>query len=232
MNLLLETHDLSKKYGKKLALDHVSLQIRSGRIIGLIGPNGSGKTTLIKLINGLLVPSSGEALIEGKHPGVESKRITSHLPDQSYLAGWQTPAQAISMFRDMYSDFDAIKAEKMAQSLQLSLKKPIRTMSKGMQEKLQLVLVMSRDARLYLLDEPLAGVDPAARDFIMRTILANYRLDATLIISTHLIQDMENVLDEVIILKNGALHMHDSVDALRNARHMSLDQIFREEFKC
>lgn len=232
MNTLLETRNLSKAYGKKQALRNISLQIQSGKLIGLIGPNGSGKSTLIKLINGLLVPSSGEILVEGKHPGVESKRCISYLPDRSYLADWQTPAQAMGMFRDMYLDFDMEKAKDMAQSLCIDLKKPLRTMSKGMQEKLQLILVMSRDAKLYILDEPLAGVDPAARDFIMRTILSNYRSDATLIISTHLIQDMENVLDEVIILKDGTLFTHSAVDALRDSRHMSLDQIFREEFKC
>jgi hypothetical protein len=232
MNTLLETRNLSKAYGKKQALRDISLQIQSGKLIGLIGPNGSGKSTLIKLINGLLVPSSGEILVEGKHPGVESKRCISYLPDRSYLADWQTPAQAMGMFRDMYLDFDMKKAKDMAQSLCIDLKKPLRTMSKGMQEKLQLILVMSRDAKLYILDEPLAGVDPAARDFIMRTILSNYRSDATLIISTHLIQDMENVLDEVIILKDGTLFTHSAVDALRDSHHMSLDQIFREEFKC
>ncbi len=232
MNTLLETRNLSKAYGKKQALRDISLQIQSGKLIGLIGPNGSGKSTLIKLINGLLVPSSGEILVEGKHPGVESKRCISYLPDRSYLADWQTPAQAMRMFRDMYLDFDMEKAKDMAQSLCIDLKKPLRTMSKGMQEKLQLILVMSRDAKLYILDEPLAGVDPAARDFIMRTILSNYRSDATLIISTHLIQDMENVLDEVIILKDGTLFTHSAVDALRDSHHMSLDQIFRGEFKC
>lgn len=232
MNTLLETRNLSKAYGKKQALRDISLQIQSGKLIGLIGPNGSGKSTLIKLINGLLVPSSGEILVEGKHPGVESKRCISYLPDRSYLADWQTPAQAMGMFRDMYLDFDMKKAKDMAQSLCIDLKKPLRTMSKGMQEKLQLILVMSRDAKLYILDEPLAGVDPAARDFIMRTILSNYRSDATLIISTHLIQDMENVLDEVIILKDGTLFTHSAVDALRDSHHMSLNQIFREEFKC
>lgn len=232
MSTLLETRDLTKKYGKKTALENISLQIDSGKIVGLIGPNGSGKTTLIKLINGLLTPSSGEVLIEGIRPCARTKAVISYLPDQSYLAGWQTPKQAISMFADMYPDFDPGKALEMADSLKLELRKPISAMSRGTREKLQLTLVMSRNAKLYILDEPLAGVDPAARDFVLRTILSCYSPGASLIMSTHLIQDMENVLDEVVILSDGQLHTHAAADALRDRRQLSLDQIFREEFKC
>ncbi|HEY9575864.1 MAG TPA: ABC transporter ATP-binding protein [Lachnospiraceae bacterium] len=228
----LECKNLSKQYKKKMALNNISLTIDEGKIIGLIGPNGAGKTTLIKLINGLLTPSGGEILIDGKAPGIESKSIISYLPDKTYLSSWQTVHQAISMFADFYPDFDRSRAYHMVEKLKLDPSQTLKTMSKGTQEKVQLLLVMSRRAKLYILDEPIAGVDPAARDYILTTILNNYQQDATILISTHLISDVENILDEVIILKNNKLYLHDTIDAIREKHGSSVDTLFREVFKC
>ena len=228
----LECKNLSKQYKKKMALNNISLTIDEGKIIGLIGPNGAGKTTLIKLINGLLTPSDGEILIDGKAPGIESKSIISYLPDKTYLSSWQTVHQAISMFADFYPDFDRSRAYHMVEKLKLDPSQTLKTMSKGTQEKVQLLLVMSRRAKLYILDEPIAGVDPAARDYILTTILNNYQQDATILISTHLISDVENILDEVIILKNNKLYLHDTIDAIREKHGSSVDTLFREVFKC
>lgn len=232
MGILLECRHLTKNYKHGKGIHDLTLTLESGKITGLIGPNGSGKTTLIKLINGLLTPTEGEILINGFPPGVESKSIISYLPDRTYLPGWQTGEQVICLFRDMFEDFQEDKARTMASSLQLDLDVPLRTLSKGTQEKFQLILVMSRKARLYILDEPLVGVDPAARDFILETILGNYDPSASILLSTHLIQDVENMLDDIIILQNGSLHTAASADDLRIRYNTSLDQLFRETFKC
>lgn len=229
---LVECRELTKKYGSKYALNGLNLSLESGKIIGLIGPNGSGKTTLIKLLNGLLVPASGEISIDGHSPGIETKKIISYLPDQTYLASWQSADQIINTFTDFYSDFDAAKAREMLKEMNIKLSDKISTLSKGMSEKLQLALVMSRNARLYILDEPLGGVDPAAREYILHTILTNYSDGASLLISTHLVSDVEKILDDVIMLKEGKVHLHMSAEAMRSNYNMSLDEMFKEEFRC
>ena len=229
---LLECKGLSKNYGGKFALHDVNLQIEPGRIVGLLGPNGSGKTTLIKLVNGLLVPNGGEVLIEGKKPSPETKTIVSYLPERIALDEQMTAQQAVNFYADFYADFRRDAAEEMIANLGLDAAQRIKTMSKGTKEKLQLILVMSRSARLYLLDEPIGGVDPATRDYILRTIITNYNGDASVIISTHLIADVEQVLDEVIFLRDGCLALHDTVDHIRDERGESVDALFREVFRC
>jgi ABC-2 type transport system ATP-binding protein len=232
MSTLLECKNLSKRYEKGMALSDLTLKLESGRIIGLLGPNGSGKTTLLKLINGLLVPTSGEVRILGNTPGVETKSVISYLPDQTYLSANQKVTQIIDTFADFYADFDRSRAYHMLQKLNIQPSERLKTMSKGTQEKVQLILVMSRRAKLYCLDEPIAGVDPAARDYILTTILNNYAEDATILISTHLIQDIENILDEVVVLQNGKLKLQASVEDIRMERGVSIDTMFREVFKC
>ena len=232
MSELLTCEGLTKHYGAKTALDGVDLHIGFGKIVGLLGPNGSGKTTLIKLANGLLQPDSGSIRIAGMKPGVESKAIVSYLPDADWLPGWMRVEQLVKMFRDFYADFDPAKANEMLEKLELSPKAPLKSLSKGNKEKVQLILAMSRNARLYLLDEPIGGVDPAARDYILHTILSNYSKDATVLISTHLIEDIEPVLDEAIFLKEGTVFAHRSVDEIRENEGMSVDAYFREVFKC
>ncbi len=229
---VVECRGLSKKYKGTLALKQVDLQLERGKIIGLVGPNGSGKTTLIKLINGLLVPTEGELLINGIAPGTETKARVSYLPDNNYLSNWMNVTQMIEFYGDFYSDFNKEKAYAMLDSLGLNPKQKFKTMSKGMKEKVQLVLVMSREADLYCLDEPIAGVDPAARDFILRTIIANYAEGATVLISTHLIADVEKVLDEVVFIRNGEVIRHAAVEEIREQYDRSVDALFREEFKC
>lgn len=229
---VVECRGLSKKYSSFSALNRVDLKLERGKIIGLVGPNGSGKTTLIKLINGLLVPTEGEILINGMTPGPETKARVSYLPDNNYLSNWMKVEEMIEFYGDFYSDFDAKKAYAMLDSLGLNPKQKFKTMSKGMKEKVQLVLVMSRDADLYCLDEPIAGVDPAARDYILRTIIANYAEGATVLISTHLIADVERVLDEVVFIRNGEVIRHTEVEELREQYDRSVDALFREEFKC
>ena len=229
---ILECKALTKRYGGKSALEGVELSIEPGRIVGLLGPNGSGKTTLIKLANGLLTPTSGEILIDGKAPSPETKAIVSYLPDAAWLPDWMRVEQLVEMFRDFYADFDPAKANEMLEKLELSPKAPLKSLSKGNKEKVQLILAMSRNARLYLLDEPIGGVDPAARDYILHTILSNYSKDATVLISTHLIEDIEPVLDEAIFLKEGTVFAHRSVDEIRENEGMSVDAYFREVFKC
>ena len=229
---LLECKGLSKNYGGKFALHDVNLQIEPGRIVGLLGPNGSGKTTLIKLVNGLLVPNGGEVLIEGKKPSPETKTIVSYLPERIALDEQMTAQQAVNFYADFYADFRRDPAEEMIANLGLDAAQRIKTMSKGTKEKLQLILVMSRSAKLYLLDEPIGGVDPATRDYILRTIITNYNEDASVIISTHLIADVEQVLDEVIFLRDGCLVLHDTVDHIRDKRGESVDALFREVFRC
>ena len=231
MNELVRCTQLSRSFGDVRALDGVDLSLPSGRIVGLLGPNGSGKTTLIKILNGLLQPSSGEARIAGNLPGVETKKIISFLPDRGYFPEWMNVGDMIDMFADFYADFDRAKADEMCRALGLERSMRIKTLSKGTREKMQLMLVMSRKARLYLLDEPIAGVDPAAREFIMRTILTNYSEDGTVLISTHLILDVEQVLDEAVFLRQGSVVLHESVDSIRERTNGSVDQLFREMFR-
>ena len=229
---ILECRDLSKHFGSVRALDGVSLSIEPGRVVGLLGPNGSGKTTLIKLINGLLTPSSGEVLVEGAKPGPASKALVAYLPDRDYLADWMTVEQQIRFFADFYADLDQEKAREMMARLGIDPAQKFKTLSKGTREKVQLILVMSRKALLYLLDEPIGGVDPAARDFILNTIIRNYDPQAAVIISTHLIADVEQLLDEVIFINGGRILWHTSVDTIREETGKSVDALFREEFRC
>ncbi|NLK74603.1 MAG: ABC transporter ATP-binding protein [Clostridiales bacterium] len=232
MGAILECKSLTKTFTNVTALSNIDLTLEKGRIIGLLGPNGSGKTTLIKLINGLLVPTSGQLLIKNREPGIETKKIVSYLPERTYLAEWMRVSETIDFFADFYEDFDKNKAYEMLKRLQLEPDKRLKSLSKGTKEKIQLILVMSRNADLYCLDEPIGGVDPAARDYILNTIITNYNENATVIISTHLIADIENVLDEVVFIKNGSLSLHASVDEIRSSNGKSVDALFREVFKC
>ena len=229
---ILECRELTKYFDSSLALDHVSLTVEPGRIVGLLGPNGSGKTTLIKLANGLLVPSSGTVTIDGHTPGPETKGLISYLPERTYLSGWMNVVQLLDFFCDFYPDFDRDAAEHMLTALEISPKLRIRQMSKGTREKVQLILVMSRRARLYLLDEPIGGVDPATRDYILHTIIGNYDPEASVVISTHLIADVEQILDEVIFISQGQIVLQKSVDEIRETQGKSVDQMFREVFRC
>ncbi len=229
---ILKCNELTKRYGSVCALDHISLTIEPGRIVGLLGPNGSGKTTLIKLANGLLTPSSGEILINGDKPGVESKKFISYLPDKTCIATWMTVKQLMDFYLDFYGDFDADAARQMLSRLGIDEKQRVRQMSKGTREKVQLILVMSRKAGLYLLDEPIGGVDPATRDYILNTIISNYNPEASVIISTHLIADVENVLDDVVFINGGQIVLTSSVDDIRENNGKSVDALFREVFKC
>ena len=232
MSNLIEIKNLFKEYNEILALNNVTLSIPKGKIVGLLGPNGSGKTTLIKLMNKLLVPSGGEIMIDGMKPGIETKEIISYLPDKSYLNEWMRVDELMDFFEDFYNDFNKKKAYKMLESLKINPTDKLKTMSKGTKEKVQLILVMSREARVYLLDEPIGGVDTASRDYILNTIINNYSEDSTVIISTHLISDIEKVLDEVIFLKNGQVVLNGDADKIREEKGMSIDNLFREEFRC
>lgn len=229
---LLECKHLCKEFDDKQILKDINLKIPRGKIIGLLGKNGMGKTTLIKLINDLLTPTSGEILINGEKPGVKSKEIISYLPERTYLDKEMTIKQVIKYFEEFYKNFDAEKAMRLLKDLDLDINKKISKMSKGMQEKLQLILVMSRNAELYILDEPLGGVDPATRDYILDTILSNFCEGASVIISTHLISDIERILDEVFFLDKGEVILTSSADELRNKEKSSIDEIFRRYFKC
>lgn len=231
-NYLLEFSNITKKYGSKVALDNVSFNLEPGKIIGLLGPNGSGKSTILKLVNGLLQPTEGEIKIMGNPPGIMSKSITSYLPERTYLNEWMKISDLINFFADFYIDFDINKANEMVIALKIDPNHKLKTLSKGNKEKVQLILVMSRKAKLYLLDEPIGGVDPATRDFILDTIISNYLSDATLMISTHLISDIERIFDEVILINQGTIYKHDSVDNIRQQTGKSVDQLFREVFKC
>ena len=231
-NYLLEFSNITKKYGSKVALDNVSFNLEPGKIIGLLGPNGSGKSTILKLVNGLLQPTEGEIKIMGNPPGIMSKSIISYLPGRTYLNEWMKISDLINFFADFYIDFDINKANDMVIALKLDPNHKLKTLSKGNKEKVQLILVMSRKAKLYLLDEPIGGVDPATRDFILDTIISNYLSDATLMISTHLISDIERIFDEVILINQGTIYKHDSVDNIRQQTGKSVDQLFREVFKC
>ena len=229
--LLVECKGLTKNFSGKKALDCVDLKIGRGKIIGLLGPNGSGKTTLIKLLSGLLRPTFGEALIDGAHPGAYTKAAISYLPDKTYFASWMTVKDVLDLFSDFYQDFDRSKAEEMCASMGIQPKDRIKTMSKGTKEKVQLILVMSRKAQLYLLDEPIAGVDPAARDYILSTIINSYNDEGTVVISTHLISDIERVLDEVVFIRNGVIVRHESVDEIKEKEGKSIDDVFKDTFK-
>ena len=229
---LLECKNLSKSFDNKKILKDVNLIIPRGKIVGLLGKNGQGKTTLIKLINDLLTPTSGEILIEGKHPGVESKKIISYLPERTYLDKEMKIIYTLNYFDEFYDNFNIEKAKKLIKDLDLDINQKISKMSKGMQEKLQLILVMSRDADLYILDEPLGGVDPATRDYILDTILSNFKEGSSVIISTHLISDIERILDEVIFIDRGKIILTAPADELRKKEKSSIDEIFRRTFKC
>ena len=230
MSSRLECRNLTKDYGNVMALSDVNLTLESGRIVGLLGPNGSGKTTLIKTANGLLQPTSGEILLNGLKPGPETKSFVSYLPDANYLPDWMNIDGLVGMFADFYADFDRKKAEEMLKQLNLREKDRLKTLSKGNKEKVQLILVMSREAKLYLLDEPIGGVDPASRDYILKTIINQYSEDASVIISTHLIADIESVLDEVVFLKYGQIELQGDADNIRQAHGKSIDKLFREMF--
>lgn len=229
---ILECKDLCKNYGKTPALSNINLSIQPGCIVGLLGPNGSGKTTLIKLINGLLTPNSGTLLIGGMEPCVETRKMVSYLPERPYLSTWMSVTQLLDFFCDFYENFDREAAEEMLDHLGINEKQKIKEMSKGTREKVQLILVMSRKAQLYLLDEPIGGVDPATRDYILNTIISNYNPEASVIISTHLIADVEQVLDNVIFINHGEIFLQSSVDQIREEKGMSVDALFREVFKC
>lgn len=225
-----ECRNLTMNYGKTTALDHVDLTLMPGRIVGLLGPNGSGKTTMIKLAQGLLQPSSGEILIRGMKPGPETKAVTAYLPDRDFLPPYMNVKQLVTLYEDFFQDFDRERAEGMLENLGFEPKQKLKAMSKGTREKIQLILTMSRRAKVYFLDEPIAGVDPAARDFIIRTIIGNYVEDALVVISTHLIADIETVLDEVVFLKKGHVILHKPADQLTKESGKDIDHIFREAF--
>jgi len=232
MEPILRCENLRKTYSNGTGLQNVNLQLQPGKIVGLLGPNGSGKTTLIKLINGLLVPTSGSIYIKGMQPSPETKAIVSYLPDRTYLDDNMKIKDCFSFFQDFYTDFDIEKAKDMLSRLNLNPNQALKTLSKGNKEKVQLILVMSRQAQLYCLDEPIGGVDPASRDYILNTIISNYNEDGTVLISTHLISDIENVLDEFIFLKEGFITLHDTVDNVRETQGKSIDSLFREVFRC
>lgn len=232
MNPILECKGLTRKFNHFFALSNVDLTLERGEIIGLLGPNGSGKTTLIKLINGLLLPTDGQITVNGSVPGVETKKIVSYLPERGCLDERRRISELISYYSDFYSDFDVSRAHTMLKDLDIDPSLRLKTLSKGTKEKVQLILVMSRDAQLYVLDEPIGGVDPAARDYILRTILTNYNEDASVLISTHLIADVENVLDRVLFLQNGQITLNASVDKIRSGHKKSVDALFREVFRC
>ena len=229
---VLECKDLCKQYGRMPALDHVSFAVEPGHIVGLLGPNGSGKTTLIKLANGLLTPTAGSILVCGTEPGVESHAQVSYLPERTATPTWMSTEQLVDFYQDFYQDFRKEAAEEMLHHLGIQPRQRIKQMSKGTREKVQLIMVMSRAAKLYLLDEPIGGVDPATRDYILSTIIGNYNPEGAVMISTHLISDVEKVLDEVLFLNQGRLMLQSSVDDIREEKGMSVDALFREVFKC
>ena len=229
---VLECKDLCKQYGRMPALDHVSFAVEPGHIVGLLGPNGSGKTTLIKLANGLLTPTAGSILVCGTEPGMESHAQVSYLPERTAIPTWMSTEQLVDFYQDFYQDFRKEAAEERLHQLGIQPRQRIKQMSKGTREKVQLIMVMSRAAKLYLLDEPIGGVDPATRDYILSTIIGNYNPEGAVMISTHLISDVEKVLDEVLFLNQGRLMLQSSVDDIREEKGMSVDALFREVFKC
>lgn len=232
MMSLVEFKNLSKNYGTKQALINVDITFEKGKIYGLLGPNGSGKTTMIKIINDLLQPSSGEILINGKEPGIESKKIISYLPERTYLNMNMKVSELIQFFKDFYDDFDEEKAIKLLEKLKINKNDKLKNMSKGTKEKVQLIMVMSRKAELYILDEPIGGVDPASRDYILDTILTNFNEGASIIICTHLIADIEKILDQVIFINQGKIVLNEDADTIRKKNKTTIDKLFREEFKC
>ncbi len=232
MTPILQCQDLCKRYGRFEALHDLTLSIEPGRIVGLLGPNGSGKSTLIKLANGLLAPTHGRILIDGRQPGPETRALVSYLPERTYLNNWMRISDALAYFQDFYPDFRPERAKQMIRNLGIDETKTLGAMSKGTREKVQLILVMSRAAKLYLLDEPIGGVDPAARDYILNTILNNYEPSSTIVISTHLISDIERILDDVIFIQNGSLLLQSSVEQIRENQGKSVDGLFREVFRC
>ncbi|HWQ70880.1 MAG TPA: ABC transporter ATP-binding protein [Desulfitobacteriaceae bacterium] len=232
MSAILECNGLTKRFGRTAAVSAVNLKIERGQIVGLLGPNGSGKSTLIKLANELLTPTSGNILIGGRKPGIETKKIVSYLPEKTYLNDWMRVHQIIEFFSDFYEDFKPEKAYDMLKRLNIDAQERLKTLSKGTKEKVQLLLVMSREAELYLLDEPIGGVDPAARDYILEAIISNYNENATVIISTHLISDIEKILDYVVFINQGQVVLTSSVDDIRDEKGKSVDALFREVFKC
>ena len=229
---VLECMHLTKRYGNLAALDNIDLSLEPGRIVGLVGPNGSGKRTLIKLAQHLLTPTGCEVLIDGMKHGPETKAVVSYLPDRDFLPSWMNVESLLYFYEDFYKDFDMDKAVQMLQALNIEPRRPFKSLSKGTKEKVQLIMTMSRSAKVYLLDEPIAGVDPAARDYILRTIIGNYSENALVLISTHLIADVEPVLDEVVFLKQGHIELHENTDALRERTGMSVDNYFREVYRC
>ena len=231
MSNIVEIKGLQKKYGKKEVLKGLDLNIASGQIVGLLGPNGCGKTTLLKTIVGLIKDYTGNVLIDGNPPNAYTKSIVSYLPEKTYLSNWMTVKDAFALFQDFYGDFNMEKAMDMANSLQLEQKQKISTMSKGMQEKVQLILVMSRESKIYILDEPIGGVDPAARDYILSTILKNYSSKSSILLSTHLIHDVEKIFDKVLFLKDGKIELDEYVDTIREEKGLSIDALFREVYK-
>ena len=232
MSNLVEIKELGKCYGKKKVMNNLSLSLESGRIVGILGPNGSGKSTLIKMMAGVLKPTSGQIIINGYPVGVNTKKIVSYLPERTYLNPSMKVKEAVDYFADFYEDFSKQKALDMLEKFGINEQDKIKSLSKGTREKVQIVLVMSREAKLYLLDEPMGGVDPAARDYILRTIISNYNEDATVVITTHLISDIENVLDEVVFIKQGEVYLEESVDDIRTKYNKSVDALFREVFVC
>ncbi|MGL5692849.1 MAG: ABC transporter ATP-binding protein [Peptostreptococcaceae bacterium] len=232
MKNIVEIKSLYKSYSKKEVINNMNLNIPKGKIVGLLGPNGSGKSTLIKLINGLLHQDSGDILINGTSPSLETKKIVSYLPERTYLNDWMKVKDLLEFFSDFYDDFDIKKANSMIDSLKIDINEKLKTMSKGTKEKVQLILVMSRKASLYILDEPIGGVDPAARSYILKTILSNYCEDSTLLIATHLISEIENICDDVIFISNGNIVLQGNVDEIREEKGKSIDALFREEFRC
>ncbi|MGL6175357.1 MAG: ABC transporter ATP-binding protein [Cellulosilyticaceae bacterium] len=232
MQPILELTNVSKTYGNKEALKNVSLKIEPGKVIGLLGPNGSGKSTMIKLINGLLQPTSGEIAVAGQTIGIETKKIISYLPERTYLNDWMKVKDLLGFFEDFYQDFDRAKASEMLQVLKIDEESKLKTLSKGTKEKVQLILVMSRKAKLYILDEPIGGVDPAARDYILNTIIKNYSEESSVLIATHLIQEVENICDDIIFLGYGEVMLQGNVDDIRAEKGQSIDALFREVFRC
>ena len=232
MNPILECQGLSKQYKNFYALNNLNLSLEKGQIVGLLGPNGSGKSTLIKLINDILIPTQGKVLINGMEPCIETKKIVSYLPERTYLDESMRVRDILIFFSDFYEDFQKERADQMLADLDINIEARLKTLSKGTKEKVQLILVMSRDAQLYILDEPIGGVDPAARDYILQTILGNYNENATILLSTHLVHDIENILDRVLFLRQGQLVLNTTVDDIRINQKKSVDALFREVFRC
>ncbi|MBQ6550521.1 MAG: ABC transporter ATP-binding protein [Lachnospiraceae bacterium] len=231
MSELVRCEKLTKIYDRTVALDHIDLTVENGKIVGLLGPNGSGKTTLIKLLTGLLTPDEGAVLVDGNAPGPETKKVVAYLPDRNFLNTYMKVGEIVQYFEDFYEDFKPERAYRMLEELGIEKDVQLKTLSKGNKEKVALILTMSRDAKLYVLDEPIAGVDPATRDYIIRTIISNYQPEASVLISTHLISDVESVLDEVIFIQNGTILLQKTVDEIREEKGMSVDAMFREVFR-